>query len=682
MSRRHSTGKNRFPELNPAEPSMSAPSPMPGKPATNYVKPPQPAQTPKTAQNPQPQWQSQQQMPASSGWSGQYPMNQGYAPPPQGGYGQTQPSQGIPGGQAPQPLQYGGWQQGYTPSQQSWPQSYQPTGRGWSQPYPEQGQHQNWQGGYSAGQWAGNGYAPAYETPVQEGSASGSAGPMTAGMQGHSSHASQPIDRSIILKLAAVASVVVAAVVLIVSLIGQQSQHKALYEMVSAYDNRYCEGVYVDGIHLGGMTREEAKAAVQRNAQLRSDEWNVSLVTPEGQYMGEINSYHLGLTVHVDDALNEAWQQGRTGATPAERKAAMDALLITPFHTSTALPSGDNAAVDRILNEIAAQKYVPAVDAYASFDPILTNPFTITPEINGQYLDVQSIKAQVYDMVSRLESGTITIAPTTLYPAVTQADIQRQTALIGSHYTPISTTSTENRNMNIERACDLINGKVINPGEVFSFNGIVGARTKKNGFYTAIEYAYGKQVEGYGGGVCQVSSTIYVAAVRANMEITKREQHSLEVNYTTFGYDATVNYEGRKIDFAFRNNTSSPIYVVTKVVKRPKIDKNHYLVLCEIYGAALPEGVTYDIVAQVTEVPIPEEILIVPDTKAEHGVIYKDEATTAPGKIGYEVDSFKVKYVNGKEAERTPMYHDTYKPVQTVTYVGVSERPLPTIAPW
>ena len=104
------------------------------------------------------------------------------------------------------------------------------------------------------------------------------------------------------------------------------------------------------------------------------------------------------------------------------------------------------------------------------------------------------------------------------------------------------------------------------------------------------------------------------------------------------------------------------------------------LVICEIYGQALETGVTYDLIATQTEVPIPEAT-VTPDKKAEH-VIYTDETFTVAGRIGYEVDSYKVKYVNGEEVERTHMYHDTYKAVAPVIYTGVSERPLPTVAPW
>jgi len=647
-------------------PSMSAPSPMPGKPAASYVKP----QTAEPAS--QADWNPPGKAPS---WSGsQYPVHQGYQPVQQS---YPPPSQGIPGGQLPT-QQYSGWQQGYSPAQQNYPAYQQPTGRGWSQPYPVQNQGQNnWQGGYTVNQWNGsNGYAPVYEDVSGHGGGNGSGG-------GHTGNGAPPsggkksMSTASLLKLIAAAAVLVVAVVLVVSLIGHKNETNAVYAQVNAYNDLYCEGVYVDGIHLGGMTREEARQAVQKSAQLKCDEWNVSLETAAGVYLGEINSYHLGMTVHVDDALEAAWQQGHTGATANDRKAAMDALLTTPYHVSTALPSSDTAAIDRILNEIASSIYTPASDAYAQFDPTvnLASPFTIVPEVVGKYLDVASIKQQVYDMVSRMESGVITIEPTPLYPTFTAADVAQKTTLIGSAYTAISSTSEEGRNQNIVRACELINGTIIQPGKNFSFNGVVGARSKKNGFQLATVYNYGKEEPGYGGGVCQVSSTLYWAAIKANLEIVKREQHALKVNYTDFGYDATVNYDGRKIDFSFRNNTDSPIYIITKVMLKPKVDRNHYLVICDIYGPAMEEGVTYDIAAVTTQVPIPEAT-IVPDNKAEHVVYVDDPPYTEKGAVGYEVDSYKVKYVDGKEVERTFLYHDSYPPVQPITYVGVNERPI------
>ncbi|MBR6668394.1 MAG: VanW family protein [Clostridia bacterium] len=638
-------------------PSMSAPAPMPGKPAASYAKPQQPAS--------QTDWQSAQHQ---SGWAQQqYQGSQNCMPPPQQRYQQARPSQGIPGGQVP-PQQFG-WQQGYIPQppQQGYDQYQQPTGRGWSQPYPQQPQGSSWQGGYNAAQWLPNGYTPDYQPPVEEKPAGGG----TGGFK---------LPPRMLAAIIAAAAVLVLILVLVGNSIGRQNEVKAMEQAVALYDDRYCEGVYVDGIHLGGMTREEAREAVQAKAQLKCDEWNVALVTSTGEYVGEINSYHLGMTVHVDGALNDAWAQGHTGTT-ADRKAAMDTLQVTPYYGSTALPSGDTQAIDRVLGEIARIVYVAPKDAVAHFNPLYTNPFQIEEEVVGCELDVTSIKGQVYDMVARMESGTIVLQTKPIYPQYTKADLESVTTLISTHYTPISTTSTEERNLNIKRACELINGYVVMPGESFSFNGVVGARSKKNGFHLATVYNYGKEEPGYGGGVCQVSSTIYVAAVRANLEITKRSQHGLVVGYTDLGLDATVNYDGRKIDFAFRNNTSSPIYIITKVMRKPKIDKSRDLVICEIYGAAMEPGVTYDLVATQTEVPIPEPT-IVPDKEAAYVIYVDDPPYTEPGRIGYEVDSYKVKYVNGQEVERTHMYHDSYPAVQPITYVGVNERPITTDAPW
>ncbi len=661
----------RQPKIKPAEPSMSAPQPMPGKPAASYVKP----QSPPPSQ--QATWQTPQH--PAQGWSGQYPAQQNYQNYQQT-YPQRAPSQGIPGGQLPQ-QQYGAWQQGYAPSPSQ--HAYQqPTGRGWSQAYPpqqpvqpqnqpqSQPQSQNgWQGGYTVNQWAGGGYAPAYENML------GPQEPVRPPKEKRS------LDRPTLVKLIAAAAAVVVAIVLVAGLLIRKSQTDALYAAVNAYNDRYNQGVYVDGIHLGGMTREEAYAAVQKSAQLKCDEWNVQLLTPDGTYLGEINSYHLGMTVHVDGALDEAWLQGHTGATVSERKAAMDALLETPYEGSTALPSGNTAEIDNILNALADAQYVPAQDAYEIFDPSvnLSSPFTIVPEVVGQYLDVMSIKEQVYDMVSRMESGVITLEPTPIYPTVTAAQVIQRTTLIASAHTSISSTSTPNRDDNIARAAELINGTEIAPGGVFSFNNVVGPRTKNNGFKLATVYSYGKEEEGYGGGVCQVSSTMYWAAIRANLEIVKREQHGLKVNYTDLGFDATVNYDGRKIDFSFRNNTGSKLYIITKVMFNTRLDKNHYVVICDLYGAAPEPGVTYDIVATEKTIPMPAPT-VVPDKKAEH-VVYTDETYTEQGRVGTQVESYKVKYVNREEVERTHLYTDIYEPVQTVTYVGVSERPLPSETP-
>ena len=119
--------------------------------------------------------------------------------------------------------------------------------------------------------------------------------------------------------------------------------------------------------------------------------------------------------------------------------------------------------------------------------------------------------------------------------------------------------STANRCANVARAASLINGKVIAPGDVFSFNDTVGHRTIENGFSTAKEYVDGKSVDGIGGGTCQVSSTLYSAVLYADLSIVERLNHMMTVGYIPLGQDATVSDGG--VDFKFKNNTDYPIKV-------------------------------------------------------------------------------------------------------------------------
>ncbi len=122
---------------------------------------------------------------------------------------------------------------------------------------------------------------------------------------------------------------------------------------------------------------------------------------------------------------------------------------------------------------------------------------------------------------------------------------------------------TANRNANVVRAADLLNGAVIPPGETFSFNDRVGPRTIANGFYTAPEYQNGETVQGIGGGTCQVSTTLYSAVLYAGLDIVSRTNHMFAVGYAPLGQDATVAYGS--VDFKFKNNSDYPIQVITAI---------------------------------------------------------------------------------------------------------------------
>lgn len=443
---------------------------------------------------------------------------------------------------------------------------------------------------------------------------------------------------------------------------------------VSKYDDKFCEGVYVDGIHLGGMTQQEGINAVTTQAQQRSGSWYVRL-TYQGQTVAEITAAQLGMRVDVIDVLREAWQQGHDSNDIYQRQEAMQALLETPYENYTATPSGDTSVVDSILEQLRDSAYrAPQDAAIIGFDPDKTYPFTFQDEVPGRVLNIATLKEEIYRMVSTMESGELEVVPEIIAPSVTVAQLQQSVALRADEYTEISTTSTDDRNKNIKRAFEKISGTVIGPGEVFSFNTVVGRRTVENGFFEALEYQYGNEVMGIGGGVCQASTTMYLAAVAANLEITKHTPHSMEVGYTSFGMDATVSWEGsRQVDFAFRNNSGGNIYICASVQYDPKISK-HSVARVRIYGPYLGDGVRYKLIAyEIEELPQPEDE-IRRDTKAQHVTYTDEEKVISKGRVGHVTESYKVKYVNGVEVERTFMFKDTYKPAPKIIYVGVTER--------
>ncbi len=469
--------------------------------------------------------------------------------------------------------------------------------------------------------------------------------------------------------------ILVAAVLVIAIAVGGYYYHQdaQVRAAVNAYDNVFCQGVYVDGISLGGMTAEEGVNAVTAQAQNRNDSWYVNL-TYQGQVVTTLTASQLGMTIDVADVMNEAWAQGHTGDV-YDRQAAMEQLLVTPYEGYTATPGGDTSVVDSVLNEIKNLIYRAPTDAYlVSFDPSLTYPFTFQDEEEGRTLDIEPLKAKLYQMVSSMESGDVEIEPDVIAATVTTEDLKKQYTLRASVYTPISTKSTENRTNNIRRCFEMISGYVLDAGSKFSFNNVVGKRTTANGFYEALEYAYGAEVMGVGGGTCQASTTLYQAAVVAGLEIVTREPHSKAVSYAKYGEDATVYWEGnRKIDLVFRNNTGSKLYFVASVQSDPS-NRKRLIAKVSIYGESLGD-VRYELQSTTVEVLQPsDEPEYVKDTKQTYVTYTDEEYVYQKAAEGYKVESYRVKYEGDTVVEKTLLYTDTYKAKNQIIYVGTKKR--------
>lgn len=213
-----------------------------------------------------------------------------------------------------------------------------------------------------------------------------------------------------------------------------------------------------------------------------------------------------------------------------------------------------------------AELTIEALDAAIYTNPVnaayaLENGTVIvTPDKKGRYIDKEACALLLKSVV---EGGQeIEVPYSVSEPDVTSAALQAKlfNGKLAS-YTTRYNAGQANRSANIANAAGRLNGKIIMPGETFSFNETVGKRTVANGFKTAPEYQNGQTVDGIGGGTCQVSTTLYSAALYADLKIVKRSNHSMSVSYVPLGQDATVTDGGT--DLKIMNDTGYPVKITT-----------------------------------------------------------------------------------------------------------------------
>ena len=477
----------------------------------------------------------------------------------------------------------------------------------------------------------------------------------------------------IIASLIAVFALIVVGVRAGVDAYHERQRLDALEAEIAPYQSIFVPGIYVDGIHLGGMTAQEGIDAVVNQITAAQEGWSLDLT-----YQGHVfyTLHYADLDISTDIAavysqLEKLYQKGKIGA-PEERKAEIEALAAEPIHEFTVQSDVKDERLDSILTQIQEQLTYDPADAYlAYFNPDLNDPFVIQDEQYGSSLDVAALKEKVLEMALSGQGGSLEVTPDKIAPNVTKADIRSQVSLRSKAVTPISSASTEDRNSNIRTAFSRLHGLTLTPGEKLSFNKVTLERNLKNGYKYAIEYVLGMEEMGIGGGVCQASTTLYLAALKSNLEIVSRISHSDPVSYTTFGQDATVVY-GRH-DLVIRNTLEGNIYITAKVVE---VKRNSYECQVCIYGPALEEGTSYTLRTETVEtIPAPLDETLIKDTKQTY-VTYKDEEPYLVRKArdGFVNETYLQEWYYGELINEKLVSRDTCKPREAVYYVGTLDR--------
>ncbi len=450
----------------------------------------------------------------------------------------------------------------------------------------------------------------------------------------------------------------------LISLDSQRAENFA-QERRAMFTDRIYPGTFIDNVQVDGMTREEAVRAVSAVHEDQGRAFDITVCV--GNESWHVNSERVPVSRNTEEIVERAWASGRSNT------ASLGAGDTTPFQervrvlserVNTANPNPVTFATVQDYDHGALRTLTDGIVNYVNRDPVNSvvqsfdfnsKTFSFTEDKPGARIDPDGLYSQLTEI---LDSGTtrkeIWVVPEKILADVTKTDLMNNFGLISAYST--QTTKNKNRNTNIQLSAQAINGKTVLPGEIFSFNGATGERTAAKGYKEAPAISGGQSKDEVGGGVCQTSSTLFNAVVRADLEIIERNPHAWPSSYIEKGFDATVNWPG--LDMKFRNNTNQPIFIVAGY--------SNQKVTVNIYGMSLGPGVKIDLESElVRTIPMPEGTNYVVNTSLAPG----ESKKTVTGRKGYEVNTWKIWYNGNREVKRELLFKTTYKAYQeTVEY--------------
>lgn len=424
------------------------------------------------------------------------------------------------------------------------------------------------------------------------------------------------------------------------------------------HDNRILPNIYVAYIDVGGLTREEAEIKLQeamrstsRTPVMLTDQREVWFVPPQS----------IDFRLDIKKTVNTCMEFGRGSEFLQrwhDRLAARKQELYLPIEVGL---NKDKLA--GILKELAPQTNRQARDA-ALLVLVKSKNVALLPAVEGRTLDIaETVNAAFAEPQMQL-AFVVDLKFNKQSPKIDDANfagINEMLALYSTHFKPWD----YDRNENLRLATRRIHGTRLNPGDVFSYNKIVGNRTQQQGFRMAPVILDGKLVPDWGGGVCQVSSTLYNSVLLANLEIVDRSNHGRAIGYVPLGFDATV-VDGY-IDFQFKNNLAHPILLHAVITD----NELFFAVLGNAKDAPPPIELDYVVHRVIEPIEIKQ-----PDPTLEIG---KEVVEESPQR-GFRVSTYRIRMINGKE-QRQLLSTDDYDPVNRIVKIGAKPTDARTTAP-
>lgn len=411
-------------------------------------------------------------------------------------------------------------------------------------------------------------------------------------------------------------------------------------------EGKIIDNVECDGISLGGMTKEEAKKTVEEHISKLHKE-KIKLYVDDEE--AEVSIEKLGAKPDADKTVTEAYELGRSGNI---------------FHKYSVVKEEKHQVnIYRTYDKDIFEKQV--VNATKK---IITSPrnasikrkkgkFVVTKEKTGYTLKIEETFRNFKKAVEGNKTKSL-LEVTKKSAKYTSKDMKRIKDVLGTYTTEYG-SSPYGRKVNVANGAGKINGKVIYPGETFSVYGAVSPFTAENGYALAGSYENGQTVQTYGGGICQVSTTLYNAVIRAELKIKERHPHSMTVHYVPRSADAAI--AGTYKDMKFENQYDFPIYIEGHA--------NGSTITFTVYGEKTNPERTVEFLSETTSVRQSTGEKIVKDPTLEKGKKVLEQA----GHTGYTARLWKIVKINGKQKSKKVFNTSSYMATPSVYREGTKK---------
>lgn len=425
-------------------------------------------------------------------------------------------------------------------------------------------------------------------------------------------------------------------------------------EVYAQNETTICKGVFIDKVDVSQMTGKQARAAVgDYLATLRNK--RIAVMVANKIVQTDLGS--LGYTTDYSDAVTEALRFGKSGNLIKRYKELKDieqGNVILPLTYSF-----DMQKIRDWIEASASQYNIAPVNATIRREK---GEFIFTDEIVGSKVNVEQTAQIVANAINNWirEDLIVEAYMEEDQPLITRANVELCNTVIGSFTTDYA-SSAVGRAENLANGARLINNLVLYPGEVFSAYKVLTPFTESNGYYLAGAYLNGQVVDSVGGGVCQVTTTLYNAVLEAELEVVERMPHSMTISYVDLSRDAAI--AGTYKDFKFKNSTDAPL-VIEAYTKNRKITFN-------IWGHESRDTANRRVVY---------ETKILSTTKPPADVVTEDPTkpksyrkVTQSAHTGYKAQLYKIVYENGVEVSRELVNTSSYKAEPRYVTVGTKE---------